>query len=73
MSTPLLSSQESQLTSFSRNFLDPENESTWEEASQEGGEEDEKVAVARPPRSAAAPAEVVLSGQAAMDTLDQVT
>ena len=36
-------------------------------------EGDDNVAIARPPRSAAVSAEVILSGQAALDVLDQVS
>ena len=52
--------------------------SSVEDLSEEGEEGDEEgaleedVAVARPPRSAAASAEVIVSGQAALDILDQV-
>ena len=41
--------------------------------SEEQGAQADDVDIARPPRSAAASAEVVLSGQVALDLLDQVT
>lgn len=74
MSSPALSSGSQLSASSSFQELSTVESALQDEAlgeRQEEGEED-GVAVARPPRSAAASAEVVLSGQAALDALDQV-
>lgn len=68
MSSPDLSSSiQSSLDDFSR-----EESDVYVGNGDVHQDEDDDVAVARPPRRAAASAEVVLSGQAALDVLDQV-
>lgn len=68
MSSPDLSSSlQSSLEDFSR-----EESDVYAGNGDVHRDEDDDVAVARPPRRAAASAEVVLSGQAALDVLDQV-
>ena len=75
MSSPALSSGSQLSASSSFQELSTVESALQDESlreRQEEGEEEDGVAVARPPRSAAASAEVVLSGQAALDALDQV-
>lgn len=75
MSSPALSSGSQLSASSSFQELSTVESALQDEAlgeRHEEGEEEDGVAVARPPRSAAASAEVVLSGQAALDALDQV-
>ena len=67
MSSPALSaSSPGSLSDFSQ-----EESALCDEVLEEQAKED-GVAVAKPPRSAATSAEVVLTGQAALDALDEV-
>ena len=70
MSSSILSSSESpsrSLDAFSHEESDPLGRT-----SEEQGAHADSVDIARPPRCAATSAEVVLSGQVALDVLDEV-